>query len=204
MLFVLIGALIGVGLWVTNPGWDNFIKTLAIVLGWPIIVLLVGLLYRQPLSQLIESVASNAGRAKIKIGEGFEWSVSQLDEAIIEREILKMCIYIATADKKYDEREFQFLEGRAEAMVGNLKSLTKEAKKRVIVEVVNMATVDGEVQSQEYIAILQKAQEFGISDTELDAMVIDRCILKKAEPPPQLAPGFQQKKDRLERLKLVE
>jgi hypothetical protein len=184
-----------------NSGWGIFLSIMGLLVSWPFIAVLIAFLYKQPVNALLSTIAENAGRAKIKIGEGFEWSVSDVEETIIEREILKMGIYIATVDKNYSEDEFKFLESKADDMVGNLKNLSKEGKRRVLLEVINMALIDGVVKSDEYIAIQQKAKEFGVDEATIDNFIIDKCIVKKAEPPFQLIHVFEQKKKELERHK---
>ena len=59
---------------------------------------------------------------------GIKLDRTELREIIVQREILRTAIYIATVDEDFSLKEMQFLNDRANAMGGSLENLTPDAK----------------------------------------------------------------------------
>jgi hypothetical protein len=167
-------------------------------MAWPIIIFIVVFIYRAPLRTFLTGLASRADRATIKIG-GFEMSEVELDDIIVEREILKMGIHIATVDEDYNAEELRFLEGRAAAMTGKLDKLTADARLKVLQEAINMAAADGIIKVEEFIAIKERAAQFKVLESDIDKMIIEMCLSGKVKPPDLLKDKCEQRRKELAR-----
>ena len=82
------------------PGFIELITPLV----WPITLLLLCLMFIKPLYKAVSARASRLDTATIKIG-GFEWTSSELDSVLVEREILKSAILMAAIDENFSEPE---------------------------------------------------------------------------------------------------
>ncbi len=170
--------------------WDIPAKMAPIA--WPTVIILIAIFFSVPLYRLLNSLAVTLSKAtKVKIGD-VEWTLSQLDEAIIDREILKTVISMAAADGRFDETETQYLQSLAAPMIANLRNLTSENKERVLQYAINMAAADGEIQSEEYEALKNKAADYNVSIPSLEKMILDECNKRNLRPPPQLLARFEE------------
>lgn len=96
---------------------------------------------------------------------GIKLDRTELREIIVQREILRTAIYIATVDEDFSLKEMQFLNDRANAMGGSLENLTPDAKQRILDEAVAIAAADEVIREDEYVALKRKAQELNSLST---------------------------------------
>ena len=157
---------------------------------WQLTIVLFGLVFFGPLYKALHGLSSHLHRARIKIGD-FEWSIPELDDLIVEREVLKTVVFIAAVDRDFSDPEKRFIEGRAAAMVDRTDSLSKEARKKILHEAINVTAADREIRSEEYVALRLRAREFNVDDVELDRLVLNKCLQARIKAPPELEDEYQ-------------
>jgi hypothetical protein len=182
--------------------WAVLLDKIALLL-WPIVVLALVWRFRKPISILLERVASTV--QTLEIGN-VKLGLPYVTEAIVEREILKIGIMIATIDNDPDPDELRFLERITTGMAVELDKLAVQDKVRILREGVNMAASDGVIKNEEYVALILRATKFDMV-SELDDMVIEKCLLplrkgRYPTPPPQLEHRYQRRLEELGQQKL--
>ncbi|NOR68206.1 MAG: hypothetical protein GQ532_00650 [Methylomarinum sp.] len=161
-------------------------------LAWPITVLFIIKVFYQPIFNFLNNLSAKIVEVnKIKIG-GFEFSASELENAIIEREILKIGIIIGTSDKRVNKEEMNFLETRAISMGGDPKNLSHSAKKRILKQAVLIATADKKTTDEEYEELKRIGLKYDISGDEVDSMVLEYCAELRASLPPVLQNKYKK------------
>jgi hypothetical protein len=163
-------------------------------IAWPLVLLVLVFYFRIPLHQFINGLATRADKARIKIGDFEIWSETELDNMIVEREILKIGISIATIDKEYSEVELRLLEQRAASMTEKLGKIAPDSKIRILNEAINMAAVDNVIKDEEYIAIRNLAAQIEMPEYQLEDIIIRRCLPGTISPPNLLRAKFEQQR----------
>ncbi len=149
---------------------------------WPLTAVLLGILFFRPLKGLLASVAS---KDTIKIS-GVEFSASDLQEVIRQRELLKIGIIIATSDRKYNRKEMDFLKTRAVNVGGDPGNLSSETRRRIIDMAIEMASSDDEFTDEEYREIVLRGKEYEVAPDEVDDKILSFCSALGVEPPATL------------------
>ncbi len=154
-------------------------------------------MFIKPLYKAVSARVSRLDTATIKIG-GFEWTSSELDSVLVEREILKSAILMAAIDENFSEPEKLFVENRASSMVDRLGTLSDHGRRKVLHESINMAAADKIIRKEEYRALRLRAAEYGTSEEELNRQVIEKCLQSGTEPPPELRALHERTLERLD------
>lgn len=154
---------------------------------WAIVLALTLLILRSQVAKFLEALASNIGKAKIKIGE-FEWQPGDLETIISEREKLLTMIDIATIDGDYDGKELEALGNFAKTMIRRSQNLSVDLKKEVILEGIKVALADRKFKDDEYIALKTRVQDYELNIDEVDKEIRSRCIAENVSLPSKLMP----------------
>jgi hypothetical protein len=139
----------------------------------------------------LNNLALVISRSSISIGTVRldPWNLTQV---IVQREILKMAIFMASVDQDFDPLEMAHLASLASDMGDNLADFPDDVAEAVLIAVINMATSDGIVKSSEYEAIIERSNQFKRPSSEIDNLIIEKCRLKGTTPPPQLQQRYDQ------------
>lgn len=164
---------------------------------WPLTLLILVTCLYFPIKRVLNSIANSIEKAKEITINGISWKTSELEQAVIDLEILKGHILMATIDNDYDPNEIQLIENRAREMKGHINQLTDEGKKVVLLELINMAAVDNKFVAQEYVLLRAKSEELNIQISDLDKMILTECVTRTISPPPALQEQFIQRQRQL-------
>lgn len=160
---------------INQPEVSNYSATYSVLnnvivnCGIPIAVMIILGYFRGSIKNIMEKVGNNISNVRIKIGE-FEWEASELNDIITEREILKLCILMATIDDDYDPAEFKLLRDKTADMVSNITLLSDRNKEKVLQVGIQMAIADEVLKTEEYDELKKTANLLGIAD--LDSIIL--------------------------------
>ncbi len=152
----------------------DFLKSL-LQSGWLIFaIILVGWFHKE-ISEILRIVPNRLKEARVEWGDK-KISVSIIDSIVLEREILKTMIAIATIDNDPDPSELAHIATVSKGMNSQLDVLQEDDKKQIIMAAINLAIADGDFRSEEYAAIRIKAEHYKISEMQLSNMIREACL----------------------------
>lgn len=160
---------------------------------WQILVFILIFINRKAIQTFADRIASVADKASIEVW-GVKYTVPVLSNLILQREILKIGIRIATIDGEYHALEGELLKNKAEGMYEQVKSLALDDVEILLQEAIRMAVADKVIKDSEYREILLIASQYEFSHTKVNEMVIQSCLSHEAEPPSSLKDKFDERK----------
>jgi len=144
---------------------------------WPFIVFLFGAILVRPIYKVLLSIGVKVKASNwIKLwafeaSGSSDWSRSDLERVIIEREKLKFGIAVAYVDETMAPKEIDLLFHEIGSMVDNTNKISENAKKEILQASVNMAIIDGILKKKEFEILKNKTIGFNILETELAKMI---------------------------------
>ncbi|MCB9109078.1 MAG: hypothetical protein H6633_33260 [Anaerolineales bacterium] len=96
-------------------------------------------------------------------------------------------LFIATVDHDPDPEELKEIAKISRRMGSSrLDVLKQEDKREIISAAIHLAVADGVFKDEEYGAIKSKANQYQLSEAEIDKMIIDVCISENISLPSKL------------------
>lgn len=164
------------------------------LVSWQFLMLIFFPWLIRPLGKLLSGLGAALGKANtIEIG-GVKLGVTEVNNAITERDILKYGILISTSDHNINPKEVAFLKQIALYMGSKLEELSAEEKNRVLTGALNTAASDKDITDDEYRILKRMAKGLGIYPEDLDEKIMDWCDDMNADPPHELRIKYDQRK----------
>jgi len=110
-----------------------------------------------------------------------------VDNIVLDREILKTMLFIATIDKDPSPSELELISEKASRMNSKLDVLDSDDKIKIIQAAIDLAAADRDFKNEEYGAIKAKAIHYNISESELNRMIKETCQTISIKLPEVLA-----------------
>jgi hypothetical protein len=173
-----------------TDSWNTLGSVIASVCGsgWLIFAIIFLFLFSSQIRDVLKILPSRISNLKFKFGDT-EITLVDVDNVVMEREILKTMIFVATIDDDPDPRELRVIYEKASRMNSKLDVLKKDDKEKIIQAAIDLATADAVFMSEEYVAIKTKAAQYKISDAEVNSMIRKACQDSGISLPPQLELG---------------
>lgn len=170
--------------------WNSIFRLLEVILqsGWFLFSIVFILLFRNPINAILKEIPSKIGHTRFRFGD-LEVSVSDINDVVRQREILKTMLFIATVDNDPDPAEFKEIAKISRRMDSKLDVLNVEDKKEIIGAAIQLAVADRVFRSEEYGAIRSKANQYQLSEAEVDRLIRAVCSSENIPLPPQLEEG---------------
>lgn len=168
--------------------WNNIFHLLEVFIqsGWFLFSIVFIVIFRFPINAILNEIPSRIGNTKFKFGD-IEISVSDINDVVRQREILKTMLFIATVDHDPDPEELKEIAKISRRMGSSrLDVLKQEDKREIISAAIHLAVADGVFKDEEYGAIKSKANQYQLSEAEIDKMIIDVCISENISLPSKL------------------
>jgi hypothetical protein len=170
--------------------WSALGSLLAAILssGWLLVAVVFLFLFRSQVGDILRALPSKMSNAKIRFGDN-EITLGDVDNVVLEREILKTMIFVATIDSDPSPLELKCISERSSQMNSKLDVLEVDDKRRIIQAAIDLAVVDKDFKNEEYGAIKAKAAQYNISEAYLNHMIEEVCHSNHVELPEVLARG---------------
>jgi hypothetical protein len=138
--------------------------------GWLVFAIICILTFRVPIGNILGKI----GSVHLKFGE-FELSTSDVDKVVREREILRMMLAVATIDNDPAPEELAYIANISKTMDSKLDVLEDDDKLEIIRKAIGLAVADKEFKAVEYGAIKTRANQYKISDDQLETLIREGC-----------------------------
>ena len=154
--------------------------------GWVIFAVIFLYLFQSPIRDILKVLPSRMSNVKFKFGEN-EITLLDVDNVVLDREILKTMLFVATIDKDPSPSELELISEQALKMNSKLDVLESDDKKKIIQAAIDLATIDKDFKNEEYGAIKAKAVHYDIPEAEMNSMIKETCQTMGIELPEVLA-----------------